>query len=215
LPSDAHRVVIPGNHDLPLFDLWRRLIAPYAEYERSLGARESLWQADGLALLALDATHPRHHSLGHLRPDHLRERLQVARAACRPGGLLLVVAHQPLWTAWGEDKRQTLIGRHETARVLADARADIVFSGHVHVPFIGTSFVSDPHLTWRFVLCGAGTAVSHRTRAGAPNSFNLLELDPLKAHLSVTRYDWNGSMFGAKEALAFQRRATGWEPSPA
>jgi 3',5'-cyclic AMP phosphodiesterase CpdA len=210
LPSGAHRIVIPGNHDIPLFDLWHRFIAPYAGYERALGPRESLWQAGGIALLAVDATHPRRHSLGELPPGRLRDGLRAARAACGAKGLLLVVAHQPLWTAWGEDKRQTLIGRHETARLLSEAHADIVFSGHVHVPFIGTSATSDPHLDWRFVLCGAGTAISHRTRLGVPNSFNVVELDASRPAIRVLRHDWGGAKFAAGEILTFRRGAAGW-----
>jgi 3',5'-cyclic AMP phosphodiesterase CpdA len=211
LPAGAQRIVVPGNHDLPLFDLWRRFTAPYASYERWLGPRESLWQRDGVAVLALDATHPRRRKHGHVPPAHLQERLREARAACGPDGLLLVVAHQPLWTAWGADKRQTLIGRHETARLLSEARVDVVLSGHVHVPLLETSAASDPHLAWRFVLCGAGTAVSHRTRPRAPNSFNTLDLDPSGPALALTRYDWIDQRFDVKEVRRFTRGAAGWE----
>jgi 3',5'-cyclic AMP phosphodiesterase CpdA len=212
-PREAHRVVVPGNHDLPMFNVWRRFTAPYAAYERWLGPRESLWHDAGVALLALDATDPRRRKNGRLPTAHLQARLREARAACGADGLLLVVAHQPLWTAWGADQRQTLVGRHETARVLAEARADVVLSGHVHVPFIGTSVASDPQLAWRFVLCGAGTAVSRRTRPGAPNSFNLLELEPRAPTLALTRYDWVNGRFGVLETRCFARGAAGWDAS--
>src|SRR5690606_3679902 len=32
------RLVIPGNHDIPLFDLFTRMFRPYARYERIFGA---------------------------------------------------------------------------------------------------------------------------------------------------------------------------------
>jgi 3',5'-cyclic AMP phosphodiesterase CpdA len=215
LPAGAHRIVIPGNHDVPLFNLWRRFTAPYADYERWLGPRESLWRsAEGVVLLALNSTDPRLGKYGRLPPAHLRARLREARAACGPEGLLLVVAHQPLWTAWGADKSQTLIGRHRTARLLAEARADVVLSGHVHVPLLATSATSDPQLAWRFVLCGAGTTVSERTRPGAPNSFNVLEWDPGTASLALTRYDWGDGRFGLKETKRFERTPTGWGQTP-
>lgn len=213
LPAGAHRVMIPGNHDLPMLNPVRRFTAPYAAYEQRFGPRESLWTFEGVAFLALDATAPRRRKDGYLAPAHLQERLGAARQACGPDGLLLVVAHQPLWTAWGADKRQTLIDRAETARLFSDARTDIVFSGHVHVPFVGTSAASDPALGWRFVLCAAGTAISHRTRGKlAPNSFNVLDLDARNAALKVLRQDWDGAAFCLKEAFSFRRGATGWDP---
>lgn len=214
LPASAERIAIPGNHDLPLFNLWARFRAPYAGWQRTFGSRETLWHRDGVAVLALDATSPWRHKDGALGASHLRRRLAAARAACGPEGLLVVAAHQPLWTAWGEDKRQTLHRRQETARVLAEARADVVLSGHVHVPIIATSAVSDPQLSWRFVLSGSGTAVSHRTRPGAPNSFNSLEL-ARGMPLRVTRWDWDGATFALREEKIFRRGADGWEERPA
>ncbi|HUR41829.1 MAG TPA: metallophosphoesterase [Verrucomicrobiae bacterium] len=213
LPGDAQRLVIPGNHDLPVFDLLSRVLRPYAGYTRAFGARESLWHAEGVAILALDATHPKRRKDGALPPAHLRERLAVAREACGEQGWLVVAAHQPLWTAWGEDKDQTLIDRHESARLLAEARADVVLSGHVHVPLIATSAASDPQLAWRFVMSGSGTAVSRRTRPGAPNSFNLLTLDErADAPLHVTRHDYGKGGFAIVHNAQFRRvNGTGWE----
>lgn len=209
-PREARRIVIPGNHDVPLYNLWRRFTAPYAEYERWLGPTESFWRRDGIAVLALNSTDPRLGKYGRLPPARLQARLREARAACGTD-LLLVVAHQPLWTAWGADRSQTLIGRRRTARLLAEARVDVVFSGHVHVPLLSTSAVSDPLLDWRFVLCGAGTAVSHRTRPGAPNSFNVVDLDADGPALTLARHDWTGERFAVKEAKRFVRGASGWE----
>lgn len=211
LPRAVPQLAIPGNHDLPLYNLVARAIAPYGNYARAFRDRETLWQGDGVAILALDATHPARHKDGALDADHLRARLAAARAACRAGGVLAVAFHQPLWTAWGEDKQQTLIGRHEAARLLAEARADLVLTGHVHVPLIETSAVSDPQLAWRFVMCGAGTAVSHRTRPGAPNSFNLVELggDALR----VARYDHGAAGFAVHAERRFRRDAAGWAPA--
>jgi 3',5'-cyclic AMP phosphodiesterase CpdA len=209
-PREAHRIVIPGNHDLPLYGSWRRLTGSYAPYERWMGPREALWVHDGVALLAMDATNPWRRKHGHLPTDRLRARLQEARAACGPDGLLLVAAHQPLWTAWGADKRQTLIDRHHTARAFSEARVDAVLSGHVHVPLLETSADSDPELPWRFVLCGAGTAVSRRTRPRAPNSFNVLEIDSVAPTIALTRYDWMDGRFGVRDVRPFARDANGW-----
>lgn len=213
MPTGVPQIAIPGNHDLPLFDLWTRVRAPYARYTRAFPARESLWHRDGIAVLALDATSPRRHKDGAIDGAHLRDRLAAARRACGPQGYLVVTFHQPLWTAWGADQRQTLIDRHDAARLLAEARVDAVLTGHVHVPMIETSAVSDPHLAWRFVMSGSGTAVSSRTRPGAPNSFNVLELQGPGA-LRIVRHDHADAGFAAQGERRFRRGATGWEPLP-
>lgn len=208
LPPAIRRIAIPGNHDLPMFDFWNRLIRPYARYQRAFGARETLWHDRGIAVLGLDATSPWRRKDGALRLPHLARRLAEARAACGPDGVLVVAAHQPLWTAWGNDKRQTLRRRHRIAAALAEARVDAVLSGHVHVPLIATSAASDPQLPWRFLLSGSGTAVSHRVRPLAPNSFNSLELGGPRVR--IARHDWTGAAFALREAKAFHRGPEGW-----
>lgn len=208
LPTAAVRLAVPGNHDIS-WNPWQRLLKPYARYQRAFGAREGLWARDGVAIVLLDATDPLRQKRGALAPARLSEALARGRAACGRDGVLVVAAHQPLWTAWGEDKEQTLVGRHETARQLAEARADVVLSGHVHVPLVATSDTSDPHLPWRFLMSGAGTAVSHRVRPGAPNSFNLLDLEGPR--LRLARYDCPADAFAPVAEHVFVRGAeAGW-----
>ncbi len=207
MPQSAARIAIPGNHDMPLFDLWARAFWPYRNYERAFGARESSWSAHGVYVLALDATHQLRKD-GALPESRLRAQLAAAAAARAPEDLFIVAAHQPLWTAWDQDRRRTLLHRKQTARLLAEARVDLVLSGHVHVPLIETSAVCDVALPWQFVLSGSGTAVSHRTRVGAPNSFNLIAFDG--AELTVSQYDYRESAFASARSVRLQRAAQGW-----
>ena len=79
------------------------------------------------------------------------------------------------------------------------------------MPLLETSAASDPHLPWRFLLCGAGTAVSHRTRPRAPNSFNVLELEPDAPTIALVRYDWTDGRFGVRETQRFARGPAGWD----
>ncbi len=205
------QIAIPGNHDIPLFNLWARVFSPYANYAAAFGARTSLWSEAGVTVLALDATHPARHKNGALPAEYLRERLGEARRAAGAEGLLVVVAHQPLWTAWEMDHAQTLIGREEAARIMAEHRVDAVLSGHVHVPLIALSSGPFAQLPWTFVLSGSGTAVSHRTRPGAPNSFNTLELEPgTPAVMTIERYDYQTLGFACVERQRFVRSAQGW-----
>ena len=212
----GHRIVIPGNHDLPLFNLVARVLRPYAGYERVFGPRQTLWSGQGATLLTVDATGPLRHKNGRLPPQLLRSRLEEARRAAGPTGLLVLIAHQPLWTSWTEDGPQTLIGRDESAALIAQARVDVVLSGHVHVPLLDLSTVGFTDLPWTFVLSGAGTAVSHRTRAGAPNSFNTIRLEPgAVPSVSLARHDFAAGAFKRIECHRFCRGSLGWAEAEA
>lgn len=205
------RIAIPGNHDIPLFNPLARIFWPYRNYAREFGERESLQQLGDITILALDATYPARHKDGHLPPEHLERQLALARSKAGESGLLVVAAHQPLYTAWVKDHRQTLLDRGESAALLSKYRADVVLSGHVHVPLISTTHKPFPELSWPFVLCGSGTTVSHRTRPGAPNSFNTLNLgggaEPV---MTICRYDFAGNEFTHAEEQQFHRAAQGW-----
>jgi 3',5'-cyclic AMP phosphodiesterase CpdA len=207
MPASAAQIVIPGNHDLPLFNLWARAFAPYRNYQSAFGAREASWSAHGVQVLALDATH-RLFTDGVLPASRLRHRLAAAASSRAPEDLFVVAAHQPLWTAWEKDRRRTLMGRQQTARLFAEARVDLVLSGHVHVPLIETSAVVDVELPWQFVLSGAGTAVSHRTRVGVPNSFNAIVF--AGGDLTITQYDYGESGFAPVRRTSLRRTAQGW-----
>jgi 3',5'-cyclic AMP phosphodiesterase CpdA len=211
LPRHAVQIAIPGNHDIPVFNLWARIRHPYANYENAFRTREALWSGEGVTVLALDATSPRRHANGELPSAALRKHLANATASRSPHGVLIVAAHQPLWTAWKPDRSETLIGRDETAQILAGARIDMILSGHVHVPIIGTSATIDAALPWHFVLSGSGTAVSHRTRKGVPNSFNVVDVEGDR--ITVAQHNYGLAGFEPAKTRFFQRGPAGWSAS--
>ena len=170
------KLAVPGNHDIPLFNLLERFLTPYKNYENAFGARETIWHNENIGIVCYDATHPMRHKMGKLEPQALLRGVRELKKTLPPEAIIIACAHQPLATSWEEDKSETLIHRDETARLWAEEEVDIVMSGHVHVPIFATTHKRFPDLNRHFVLVGAGTAVSHRVRSGAPNSFNLLNV---------------------------------------
>ena len=85
--------------------------------------------------------------------------------------------HQPLSTAWPEDHDNVLLDSDAIAHAFSAIKVDVVLSGHVHVPLLTTTHAVFPTLARHFLLAGAGTAVSRRTRPNAPNSFNVITVN--------------------------------------
>lgn len=212
-------LVVPGNHDIPLFNLFSRVVSPYGGFEQAFGRREFSWFGEGVAIVGLDATSPWRHTDGELDIARLRKAVELARQQLEPGAVLLVCAHQPLHTAWPEDNEQVLIGADKSAAALSGLGVDMVLSGHVHVPLISSTRGIFNDLPRHFLLAGAGTAVSHRTRPGAPNSFNVIRLgkpDPRRRIVIEKHcFDSTAREFSIESCHSFESMADGWVDSAA
>lgn len=201
-------LAVPGNHDLPLFNLPARFGWPYAGYRHVLGAeREPTTTIAGLTVIGCDATSPRRFKNGFLDPDRLRQRLHTA---ARP---LALVIHQPLDCPKPLDTENLLAPGTELAEMLSAERVDLVMSGHIHDPMAVDLRRRYGSLAWGAVLSLAGTALSTRVRANAPNSFNLIRLEG--SEMAVQRFDWEAPShaFVPRICHSFQRHTErGWLP---
>ncbi len=180
-------LAVPGNHDLPLYHVLARMYWPYRNYQRFFGAREWQVQHGDVMIVGFDATHPLRHTRGKLAPAHVERKLQQARAAA-PDAMLVAVVHQPVAVAWPEDTPEILINAQAVAEVFARHRVAAVLSGHVHVPMLAHSDKIFADIKPAFLHSGAGTAVSHRIRPCAPNSFTVLECDAKAARVEGQIY---------------------------
>jgi 3',5'-cyclic AMP phosphodiesterase CpdA len=164
-------LVLPGNHDIPLFALWQRLLSPYRRYRRGLGLRElspSLGVGP-LQLIGVKSTRRRRHIDGELSERQVAEvsaRLRAAPAS----SLKVVITHQPLLVDRERDVHNVCHGAQPALKAWAEAGADLLLAGHIHWPFA----LPLPQRADAWAV-NAGTAVSHRTRPGAPNSVNLID----------------------------------------
>ena len=163
-------LAVPGNHDIPLFDLWARLRSPYGRYSAAFGTDlEPVHRCAELLVVGVNTTRPWRHKNGEvsaLQVDH------VARlvAHADPAQLRVVVVHQPLAVTCAEDEPNRLRGHAAAVQRWAEAGADLVMGGHIHLPYVmPLQGLSRP--LW---VVQAGTAVSSRVRDGMPNSVNLL-----------------------------------------
>jgi len=166
----APLLAVPGNHDIPLFDLWTRLRRPYARHLAAFGAElEPVHCSSDLMVLCVNTTRAWRHIQGEVSA------LQIERVARRLEGaaaeqLRVVVVHQPVAVTRAEDVVNRLRGHAAALQRWAAAGADLVMGGHIHLPYV----LALPGLARPLWVVQAGTAVSARVREGLPNSVNLL-----------------------------------------
>ena len=202
------RVAIPGNHDVPLLDLPRRLFAPYQRYAEAFGEDlEPALDLPDLLLLCVNTTRRWRHKHGEVSATQI-ERVAARLRGAGPGQLRVVVTHQPVDVPQESERNDLLRGHDRAVRAWAAAGADVLMGGHIHWPFVRPLSQRFPDLARAAWCVQAGTAVSRRVRAGHPNSVNLLDYDGGGREAVLLRWDYQpgrGFAVAARQALALAR----------
>ncbi|MES2965651.1 MAG: metallophosphoesterase [Bdellovibrionota bacterium] len=201
---------IPGNHDIPLFDLSSRLFSPYAGFENDFGFPVSDRRKKGpFEIILCNSTDRFRHIQGEL---HSRD---LARLGSFSGDstVRIVAFHQPLDCPKHVDEKNLLRKTDQSVPALKINKVDLTLSGHIHDPL--TRLSDDRYPGDRnFVVSVAGTCLSSRTRYLAPNSFQLLDIstEGETARLVSTRYDLlQGGFFGPlSEKVLVRPQRDGW-----
>ena len=167
-------LVVPGNHDIPLFNVFARLFAPYANHQRAFGAELApSFESRDVLVLGVNTTRPYRHKDGEVSMQQVRRvasRLEAASAS----QLRVVVTHQPVAVTRAQDEKNLLHGRERAVQRWARAGADLILGGHIHLPYVlplHDTFAGLPRRMW---AVQAGTALSWRTRGTIDNSVNLI-----------------------------------------
>jgi 3',5'-cyclic AMP phosphodiesterase CpdA len=185
-------IVIPGNHDIPLFNFVARFLNPYGNYRREFGNDlEPMFESDGLLVIALNTTRRYRHADGEVSKTQIRgvaDRLKMATA----GQLRIVVTHQPVCVTQVKDEANLLHGCEAAVRQWAAAGADMILGGHIHLPYVCALHARYAGLMRPVWAVQAGTAVSRRVRPGGNNSINLIRYQVLqrRRHCTVERWDY-------------------------
>jgi 3',5'-cyclic AMP phosphodiesterase CpdA len=206
------QLVVPGNHDVPLFDVARRFLAPLTRYRRHIGpdldpvfddgelcvaglntARSLTWQSGRISLEQIEA---------------LRRRLGGTSARYK-----VVMTHHPFippppapggLPQTGVD----LVGRAARAiAVLETCKVDLLLAGHLHHGYSGDVRTQYPGTRRAIISAQAGTAISGRVRTD-PNGYNRITFSGERMTIEVRT--WRGKAFSLLRTVEYARGPEGW-----
>lgn len=171
-------ICVPGNHDLPLYNLPVRLAAPYYGYRRHITDDLAPYlDLEGLAIKGLNTAWPFAWQRGRLRRRQLDRACKLFEGF---DGARLVLAHHPFQQS-PESHKQLMPGAQDALERLAECGTDIILTGHLHLwraaPFVAKK--------GRNILqVHVGTGLSTRLR-GQENDFAILDIED--QHCTLTR----------------------------
>jgi len=207
---------VPGNHDVPLYDVVQRFTRPLDRYRRYIDDDLCPWFESGrLAVLGINTARSLTFKDGRISHDQMaliRERFaDVPEDRTR-----ILVTHHPLFAMpIGESAAPTeAVGRHgEALRAIADAGVHILLAGHFHRSFTQSARKMVRNAGPALVI-QAGTATSTRLRFGERQSFNLIRADRNDA-IDVQVIAWDGAAFRGGSHACYRFDGENWEAEAA
>jgi 3',5'-cyclic AMP phosphodiesterase CpdA len=207
LPSP--QIVVPGNHDVPLHNVWSRFVNPLRKYRKFITEDlRPVYQDEEIAVLGLNTARSLTIKGGRINESQvawMRERLcDLDKEIVR-----IVVTHHPFDLPEGHDERD-LVGRARLAmETLASCGADVFLAGHLHVSHTTHSASRYKIKGHSALVVQAGTATSARGR-GEQNSFNVIRVN--RPDITVERFEWQPERLRFELAMSesFHHTADGW-----
>jgi 3',5'-cyclic AMP phosphodiesterase CpdA len=204
------QVIVPGNHDVPLYNVFKRFVQPLDAYRKYVsGDLEPFYLDAQIAVLGINTA--RSLTFKHGRINESQIASAQKRLSLLPEQIIkVIVTHHPFDLPAGHESRG-LVGRGELAlKMLTVCKCDLLLAGHLHVADVGGSAIRNLDQDYEAIIVQAGTATSTRAR-GETNSFNVIRIE--QDRIDVWHYAWEParSAFSATEREQFKRAATGWK----
>ena len=185
------RVVVPGNHDVPLYRVAERLARPLELYQQHISDElDTVLKVPGAVIVGLDSTAPRTAiSNGRLHRGQL-EFCSRAFGDAPEGAARIVVAHHHFAPAPDYLHDQTMPKARRAVSRFVELGVEMILGGHLHRSYIGNSldFYPGNHRDRGIVIVQCGTTTSRRGRGREreKNSFNLVRID--ESMLQITHF---------------------------
>ncbi len=204
------QVIVPGNHDVPLYNVFARFLAPLRNYRRIVSPDVEPAFIDGeVAIVGVNTARSLTFKGGRIDEEQVA---RVRALICKlPETVVkILVTHHP-FDVPPDGEHDQVVGRARMALTrLAECGADVLLAGHMHESHVG-------HTADRYRIAGlsalvvqAGTATSERTRESA-NSFNVLRIS--ERHVEIVAWLWTGAAFEPGPPQSFDHDGRGWHDS--
>ncbi|HET6489988.1 MAG TPA: metallophosphoesterase [Syntrophales bacterium] len=199
------KIVVPGNHDIPLYDPVRRFLLPLHRWRRYIAADMDPVYIDAeMAVLGVNTARSLAFVNGRISDRQIA--LLRLRLCSIPDHIFkIVVTHHPFIPP--PFPPYSIVGRASKAlNVLEECGVDLLLAGHYHVGY--SDDIRSHHETIRsHILVSQASTLSRRVRR-EPAAYNVYAIDPPDMTLTVRA--WNGKRFVTAETSHYKEIKDTW-----
>jgi 3',5'-cyclic AMP phosphodiesterase CpdA len=203
------QIVVPGNHDISLYNLYRRFAQPLKRYKRHITEDLSPFYADDeIAVLGVNTARSLTFKDGRVNEEQVAE-IRSKLQGLGEGITRIVVTHHPFDLPHGFDEDDLVDRAPMAMAAFADSGVDVLLAGHLHASHISSTAARYRIDEYAALVVQAGTATSTRGR-GEVNSFNVVRVESTR--IEVERWGWDriGAAFSLMKVDTFHRSGDVW-----
>jgi 3',5'-cyclic AMP phosphodiesterase CpdA len=182
------QIIVPGNHDISLYNVFRRFVLPLERYKRYITEDlDPVYIDDEIAVLGVNTARSLTWKDGRVNKEQV-EKIRATLAGLPQEVTRVVVTHHPFDLPKGAEEDDLVDRAHMAMDAFADVGVDLLMAGHLHQSHAGNTQARYKISEYAALVVQAGTATSTRGR-GEVNSFNVIRIESQK--IEVDRYGWD------------------------
>jgi 3',5'-cyclic AMP phosphodiesterase CpdA len=202
------QIVVPGNHDVPLHNLFSRFVRRLDCYRRYITPDLQPTFADSeLVVVGVNTARALTWKDGRINARQLQQLRDTLRKI-PSDRTKIVVTHHPFDLPAGASGR--VVGRSRLAmKTLAECGVDLLLAGHFHIAATSQTAKRYQLPGYSAIIISSGTSTSTRGR-GQPNSFNVIQIE--RPNLTIERRVWSpgSGLFDVLSVEHFRHTEQGW-----
>jgi 3',5'-cyclic AMP phosphodiesterase CpdA len=182
------QIVVPGNHDISLYNVFRRFLQPLDRYKRYItDDMNPVFIDDEIAVLGVNTARSLTIKDGRVNKEQV-ETIRSTLSGLAPSITRVVVTHHPFDLPPGSEESDLIDRANMAMDAFAESGVDLLMAGHLHTSHAGNTSVRYKISDYAALVVQAGTATSTRGR-GEVNSFNVIRVEPNR--IEVDRHGWD------------------------
>nr|WP_246499903.1 metallophosphoesterase [Azospirillum soli] len=202
-------LVVPGNHDIPVYNVVRRFIDPFGNYKRYISRDLSPFHVDSeIAVLGINTARSviMDFSEGRMNKAQI-QRVREVFCALPETVFKVLFTHHPFLPP-PDAPGTKLVGRHKLALpALESCGVDLLLAGHLHKAYSGDIMTHHTQVARSILVAQASTATSTRLRNEA-NAYNLITIAPPRVTFEVR--SWEGAAFTGGLVSTWRKDSHRW-----
>jgi 3',5'-cyclic AMP phosphodiesterase CpdA len=203
------QIIVPGNHDISLYNVFRRFVLPLDRYKRYItDDLDPVYIDDEIAVLGVNTARSLTFKDGRVNKEQVAK-IRETLSGLDPKMTRVVVTHHPFDLPEGAEERDLVDRAGMAMDVFKDLGVDLLMAGHLHLSHAGNTQARYKISEYAALVVQAGTATSTRAR-GEVNSFNVIRIE--RERIEVDRYGWDTvhNQFQVMATEKFMRAGNVW-----